>query len=211
MKSYSTWMALTLIAGGLLTTSLTPSNAGAYEGIREDDSYVMDSNDSPISTQAPRPASKPVDPYKACTDPSVNIHEAPIGYKCRTSRRAVFERVERDGFGEAWKGPDHRVWSQVIETNTQQGAIYSCLNLGGELPSPEAFMRGQQAAYQEVLSNESFSTTHDPESHAGYWTNYSVKSVDIPHFTYGRIWTNDTIFLNLQFDFLRYSVRCVSW
>lgn len=39
-----------------------------------------------------------------CSDRSVDLRSAAVGFRCRTSKDAIFERVAKNGFGEAWKG-----------------------------------------------------------------------------------------------------------
>ena len=93
----------------------------------------------------------------ACS--SINLRIAPLGMKCKTSKGghdgkgAIFERVSRDNFGEAWKGPDGVIWSDRTGSDTQFNAVYACENLGGELPSRANFERGEANGFREVLPN----------------------------------------------------------
>ncbi len=76
-----------------------------------------------------------------------------IGVKCMTSRAAIFERVSRVSFGEAWKGPDGLVWSDLVDQNTYDQAVYNCKNLNGRLPTRFDFQRGELNGFREVLPN----------------------------------------------------------
>lgn len=51
----------------------------------------------------------------ACNNPAADLRNAPIGFKCITTKGAVFERVERENFGEAWKDPNGLIWSEVMD------------------------------------------------------------------------------------------------
>ncbi|MGZ3768263.1 MAG: hypothetical protein ACXVCP_15920 [Bdellovibrio sp.] len=58
---------------------------------------------------------------EACDKIFPDLRSAPIGSKCRTTKGAIFERVFKDGFGEAWKDPDGRIWSDMIGGNSNSG------------------------------------------------------------------------------------------
>lgn len=101
-----------------------------------------------MSVGAASPSPEEIEP---CRDVSVDLREAAIGFKCRTSKDAIFERVARDGFGEAWKGPDGLVWSDYQGNSSQYGATKACEKLGGALPSRADFARGESRGIREVL------------------------------------------------------------
>lgn len=90
---------------------------------------------------------------KACDDGSVDLRSVAVGFKCHTSTGAIFERVSRDGFGEAWKGPDDLIWSDFVGEDSQYDAVTTCKNLGGRLPSRADFERGETNGFREVLPN----------------------------------------------------------
>ncbi len=102
-----------------------------------------------------------------CT--SIKPKSASIGAKCATSRGAVYERVSRDKFGEAWKGPDGLIWSAQIGEYlqyTQSDAISMCKNLGANLPADDDFKQGEKNGFREVLTdlkyNMFWSSTANP-------------------------------------------------
>ncbi|MGK5089088.1 hypothetical protein WDW86_16140 [Bdellovibrionota bacterium FG-2] len=79
------------------------------------------------------------------------LREVRTGFKCRLSKLDgegavnVFERVERAGFGEAWKDPSGLIWSDILGRSTKyQQAEKVCADVGGRLPTPleESRMRG---------------------------------------------------------------------
>lgn len=90
---------------------------------------------------------------KACNDGSVDLRSAAVGFKCRTSKGAIFERVARQGFGEAWKGPDGLVWSDFVGKYSQYDAIMACKKLNGTLPSRADFERAEAKGFREILPN----------------------------------------------------------
>lgn len=60
----------------------------------------------------------------------------------RTSTGAVFRRVERDGFGRAWKAPDGTIWSESHgDLVTDSAAASACAKIGGRLPTRRDFER----------------------------------------------------------------------
>lgn len=80
-----------------------------------------------------------------------NLHGVKPGFRCRTSIGSVFERVVRENFKEAWKGPDGLIWSDYIGVYTQPDGIKICTTLGGELPLRTDFERGELDHFSEVL------------------------------------------------------------
>ncbi len=89
----------------------------------------------------------------SCSNNSRDIHSAPVGFSCRTSKGSVLLRVEMPGFGEAWRTPDGTIWGDFIGSFTQSRAIDECTRLGGILPSHADFERGAASGIYEVLPN----------------------------------------------------------
>ncbi len=87
----------------------------------------------------------------ACS--SINPRTAKLHDKCTTSKGAIYERVSRDHFGEAWKGPDGLVWSDRVGNYTQSNAAEICKKLDGTPPSKADFERSEGYGLREVLSN----------------------------------------------------------
>ncbi len=77
----------------------------------------------------------------------------PVGYRCATEGGSVFVRVERTGFGAAWKGPDGLVWSAVLaqESATWDEAKALCGKLGARLPTIAEFDLGNADGVYDVL------------------------------------------------------------
>src|SRR5262249_47071098 len=69
-------------------------------------------------------ATSPVQTLVACS--SINLRTAQLHVKCTTSEGSVFERVSRDNFGEAWKGPDGVIWSDRVGSSNQYDAVNTC-------------------------------------------------------------------------------------
>ena len=97
-----------------------------------------------------------------------------IGIRCRTTKGAIFERVEKSGFGEAWKlvrgvpsteGMDRgKIWGDRLSdsyTNKFETHLFAtqapvaCRDLGGRLPSKVEFERGEANGIREVLPDMS--------------------------------------------------------
>ena len=151
---------------------------------------------------------------KLCSDESMNLRTVDIGYKCQTSRGAIYERVAQDKFGEAWQGPDGLIWSDTIGqyTNTGEisgdivvdsGATRGCKNIGGTLPEVADFQRGEFNGFREVLPNMEFRG----DLYVSYWT------ASVAHTQYG---SDAYVFLPFSGNFIpdfRRSyeyVRCVT-
>ena len=90
---------------------------------------------------------------KACNDSSTSLRSVAVGFKCRTSKGAIYERVARDNFGESWKDSDGLIWSDYIGSHSQYDAVSSCRRLSGTLPAPADFKRGEANGFREVLPN----------------------------------------------------------
>ncbi len=122
-------------------------------------------------------AEKDSDTLKFCGHPSVDLRAAAVGFKCQTSKGVVYERVEKEKFGEAWKDlTTGYIWSDLIGEYTNDGVIKDCIvvnspatracaNLGGILPERDIFFRGDDNGFREVLPNMDpwyWSSTVDP-------------------------------------------------
>ena len=133
---------------------------------------------------------------KACNDSSTSLRSVAVGFKCRTSKGAIYERVARDNFGESWKDSDGLIWSDYIGSHSQRDAVSSCLRLSGKLPAPADFKRGEANGFREVLPNMKdrwfwSSSVHPYDSDNAYGFNGYIGDIDY----YNRIYNN--------------SVRCV--
>lgn len=84
---------------------------------------------------------------------AINLREAPIHLKCLTSKGAIYERVSRDNFGEAWKSPRGVIWSDRVGLSSYFFARNVCAKIGAELPSREHFELGEAEGFREVLPN----------------------------------------------------------
>jgi hypothetical protein len=102
---------------------------------------TLGQNLAPVTPSSPQPVD--------CG--SIDLRTAQIHVKCMTSKGTVFERVSRDNFGEAWKGPDGLIWSDRIGSNSQNYAMEMCKYLGGALPSRADLERGEAFGFREVL------------------------------------------------------------
>lgn len=139
---------------------------------------------------------------KACMDATVNLRTVPIGYQCKTSAGAIFTRVQKDGFGESWRGPDGLVWGDLVPNGnyTQPDGLDICQNFGGALPSKRDFLRGKQYVFRDALPHM---RTSEKEREYIYWTTdvYGSGTLDHPknafvfygndyHDWYGEIYFN---------------------
>jgi hypothetical protein len=88
---------------------------------------------------------------KAVSCNSIDVRAAQVGTKCLTGKGAIFERVKRTGWGEAWKGPDDLIWSDMIGEGDFNKAEESCKKLGGRVPSAKDFSRGDLNGIRELL------------------------------------------------------------
>ncbi len=154
---------------------------------------------------------------KSCSDLTIE-DRANLGQKCRTSKGAIFERVERAKFGEAWK-----LVLGVAKTEIDQEKIYSdrlpdlygnrgehhwfetqaweaCQKLGGKLPSKEEFERGEMNGFREVLPNMLEYYFWSAVVHPGYG-----------YFPYIFVGRDGYIYLeNSEYSHYDNSVRCVT-
>jgi hypothetical protein len=89
----------------------------------------------------------------------------------------VYERVDSDGFGHAWKGPDGLIWSEKKESPSQYSAIVSCqFKEGGRLPSKLDFEAGEVFGLREALPID---------DHEGDWTSTSVPDISYIAYAFG--------------------------
>lgn len=109
---------------------------------------------------------------KACSEKSETyLRMVTPGFKCRTTNGAIYERVTRDNFGEAWKGPDGLIYSDFIGKYSQYDAIEICKNLGSTLPSQADFDHGEANGFREVLptmKNRWYWSSSVPPGDSGY-------------------------------------------
>lgn len=170
-----------------------------------------------IETALTQPA-----PIKACNDGSVDLRSAVVGFKCRTSKGGVFERVAKDAFGEAWRGPDGLIWSDFVGWATNDGedkdgfvvdsaATRLCAKVGGMLPLRADFERGEANGFREVLPNMKevpnfyvqppttygrfWSSTADPDAPDGAYVFFGDRGAGIPDY----------------FRSASQAVRCTDW
>ena len=94
----------------------------------------------------------------------VNLRTVSVGFKCSLDNWWVFERVERSGFGEAWKAPDGVIWSDRIRVASQVDGIDICAKLGATLPSKQDFQSCSTGGRRVVLPN--FTGDY-------YWSTYN--------------------------------------
>jgi hypothetical protein len=171
-----------------------------------------DSSRNPGPIPAPTPAPGPVDPQtattlqaqvtalqtrvtaletyvlkakSACTQFDLDVHTQAVGFKCITKKGKWFELVSRNGFVEAWKGPDGTIWSDELigysSTNAVEGLSFDdakkkCSDLQASLPSPQDLYQVYANGFSEV----------DPAASI----NPSLGSAPIAH--YGGWWTSMT-------------------
>ncbi|MBI2646840.1 MAG: hypothetical protein HYW85_07440 [Deltaproteobacteria bacterium] len=88
-------------------------------------------------------------------DPSMDLREAPIGFTCITENDAVFERVKRKFFGEAWKDHDTGlIWSDLVgETWGCNKGVKVCETLEARLPTQIEVQRASASGLLKALPN----------------------------------------------------------
>ena len=84
---------------------------------------------------------------------SVQSRNKPVGFKCISSTGHIFQRVQKEGFGEAWQDGQKNIWSDKISASEYNPEKEKCTNLGAEVPSQEQFLEGQNDGINEVLPN----------------------------------------------------------
>lgn len=82
---------------------------------------------------------------------SVDLHKQSEGFQCQTSKGALFTRVARDGFGDAWRDPDGLIWSNRVGTGNHEQAEKICAKLGATIPTRADFERDEALGLREVL------------------------------------------------------------
>jgi hypothetical protein len=88
-----------------------------------------------------------------CNDHLIDLRTVDVGFKCRNTKGKIYERVAKANFGEAWKGPDGLIWSDIVDHDTLYDAFGICKKLGGKLPTREDFELGEANGFRKVLPN----------------------------------------------------------
>lgn len=141
---------------------------------------------------------------------SINLREAEINVKCITSKGAIYQRVSKDKFGEAWKGEDGIIWSDIVGTSSFYNANNVCTKIGGRLPSREDFEKGESKGFREVLPNIVKIPFETPKPFI-FWT--STKSEELQNgLKYPLVFngTNKDVYFAGYYDASVEMVRCVS-
>ncbi len=148
------------------------------------------------------------EPSKPVPCASLDLRNVPVGTRCTTSKSAIYERVSRENFGEAWKGPDRLIWSDRIGTtiSDQFEAVKTCKNLGGTLPERVDFERGKASGFLEVLPN-----LQDQKSwSSSLISNFLGLAPDLAYVFNGACFDGDCGFFNPKDrDYAHYTFRCV--
>ncbi len=84
---------------------------------------------------------------------NVNLRTVAVGFRCSVENWWIFERVERSGFGEAWRAPDGVIWGDRITIASQFDGMQICAKLGGTLPSKQDFHNCNDGGRRIVLPN----------------------------------------------------------
>jgi hypothetical protein len=80
----------------------------------------------------------------------------PVGKSCMTDAGSVYTRVERVGFGEAWRGPDGLIWSDILLPSANPfNAAAICSKLGGRLPTVREVKVARLNGYPDILERTS--------------------------------------------------------
>jgi hypothetical protein len=135
----------------------------------------------------------------ACDNPSIDLRKVTVGFKCRTSKGAVFERVKRPGLGEAWKGEGGQVWSDRIANADQYFAESHCSSVNASLPSADDFSVGEAQGFREVLPNM---------RNRAYWSRNVAQMNSIEDFV-GIAFVGDDGAIGADHQDSEFSVRCV--
>lgn len=135
-----------------------------------------------------------------CADPLIDLRKVPVGFRCRTSKGAIFERVARGGFGEAWRDPDGKIWSdEVSESSSQPESAKLCKKRGGTLPSRKDFERAHALGFRQVL----------PHSDGWYWTSTTF-ALSGYHKTFYQLLRGDMFYFDYDSPGDFHSARCVA-
>lgn len=163
MKTFSRSLG---VAALFVTVALSPGLASAEVNCAECDARTREAAATEFQRRVERLAAAVPAEISECTDRTMNLRTVRVGFRCRTSKGAIYERVARDNFGEAWKGPDGLIWGDLVAEYTQQAAAAACTDLGGELPSCDDFARGEANGFREVLPHMKgywyWSSSHEP-------------------------------------------------
>lgn len=89
--------------------------------------------------------------YTACLQMTPE-QRATLGFRCQTSSGALFERVQKQGFGEAWMGPDHLIWSDFLDKFRPETPTYSFFNVQDAISACEA-IHGRLPTRKELIDN----------------------------------------------------------
>jgi hypothetical protein len=95
------------------------------------------------------------------------LHLQKAGFRCLTTKGVAFERVEKPGFGEAWKDLSNgTIWSDLLASNASfDRALEIC---SGAFPSVYDFLEAEKHGFREVLPNmkgHKFWTTTSDNTH----------------------------------------------
>jgi hypothetical protein len=92
---------------------------------------------------------------------TIGSRNVDIGFKCQTSRGAIFERVHHKKLPVAWKDQDGVIWSDLMVSTDQNGNIERihdhnsgyilCDDIGTKMPSMKNYTRGETLGFREVL------------------------------------------------------------
>ncbi|MFL5812786.1 MAG: hypothetical protein ACJ763_04360 [Bdellovibrionia bacterium] len=121
---------------------------------------------------APRP--------QAPVDCSELDHTKPIrvGTKCITSAQGIFERVDYEGFGEAWKDPNGIIWSDKLGVDSYVYAEDICRKVGSIMPSAENLKHAEGHGLHEVLPHMENEYVWSNSPYTGAWMHLLVLSGD---------------------------------
>ena len=104
----------------------------------------------------------------ACTQFDLDLRAQAPGFKCLTKRGTYFERVSKNGFGEAWKAPDGTIWGDLsLGQLSFDDAKKACKDVQGRLPSPQDLQQVYKSGFPEV----------DPAPNplfVAYWTSLTA-------------------------------------
>lgn len=126
----------------------------------------------------------------------VLLGDIPVGTRCQTSRGGIFERVDRTNFGQAWKDPSGRIWSDTLTNLNFSSATQFCKALCATLPSQSDFEQESALEFQEVLPNLT----------TGFWTSTPAPESSDAMITFD---AKNSAFTAIQENDSR-AVRCVT-
>ncbi len=178
-----------IFIGSVSLCHLEPGQAGEVVATRKDSQVGVTSaiSKSPdglgVTLQLPGcldEKAKSQNYFRTKFDP---LSKKPVGFKCKFIGGAIWERVDKPGFGEAWKDLETGItWSENVGGATNSGqsngdlvidsdAVSACRAIGGELPSASDFVKGQDNYSTWILPQFAKSQTpkYRDESFT-YWT-----------------------------------------